>query len=179
MTFRSPVLIADTSVLLNLIASTAFEAILTALPVQVCVAEQVVRETKHLRFDTEEREISLTAWIESGLLTIVAVESEEEEEDYVDFALELDDGEAVTGAIAKSRLWSIAVEDKKARKVFQREIGQCEMHRTSDIIFYAADILGWSDDVLRSALLSVQSLATFLPPNSDSNRKRWLFLTDA
>jgi hypothetical protein len=54
--------------------------------------------------DTTEREpIDLGPLEEAGLLTTLSAESEEELRIYIDLTLEMDDGEAMTGAIASHR----------------------------------------------------------------------------
>lgn len=173
--FRSPILIADTSVLLNLMASGVFEDIIRTLPMNVCVASHVIRETIHIReHDGSPLPIPLEDWQAQGLITVVELENDSEEEFFVGFALELDDGEAATGAIAKSRGWSVGIEDKKGRLVLAREIVGCELYHTSQLLFYVADKLEWSQDKLRQILDSIRLGARFTVPRHDPNRVQWL-----
>ncbi|QNP29600.1 hypothetical protein [Cylindrospermopsis curvispora] len=59
--------------------------------------------------------------IKQGLLSIVDFESEIEATNFVNYTVEIDDGEAATGAIAISRGWAIGTDDKKATKFLSQE----------------------------------------------------------
>jgi predicted nucleic acid-binding protein len=66
--------------------------------------------------------IDLQPFINSRLLTIVSPETEAENLTFVNFATALDDGEAITGAIALHRNWSIATDDRKATSFFTQNM---------------------------------------------------------
>jgi predicted nucleic acid-binding protein len=62
-------------------------------------------------------EIDLTREINEGLLIKCVLEGEPEREDFVQFASELDDGEAACLAIAKHRNLIVATDDRKAIRI--------------------------------------------------------------
>ena len=55
--------------------------------------------------------------IDDGLLLVVRLDNPDEEASFVGLAAVIDDGEAMTGAIALSRGFSVAIDDRKARRV--------------------------------------------------------------
>jgi hypothetical protein len=64
----------------------------------------------------------------------VSPDSEAEENSFVNFAVELDEGEAVTGAIAMHRHWGIVTDDRKARRVFARTNPHVQLLSTPEFI---------------------------------------------
>jgi hypothetical protein len=69
--------------------------ILLAIPGYVALAIFVL--------DEELLRINLQPLVAQGIIRVVLFESEAEENAFVNFAVELDDGEAITGAIAVHR----------------------------------------------------------------------------
>ena len=89
--------------------------------------------------DEEILSINLRPLVAQGLIRAVSPDSETEENSFVNFAAELDDGEAVTGAIAMHRNWGIATDDRKARRVFARTNPHVQLLSTPELIKHWAD----------------------------------------
>lgn len=118
--------IFDTCVFINLIASDLFGDILASRSVSCYVVEHVVQESLYVRRSASEyrgvaREpISLLPYVQSGILQIVRLESEFEQSLFVDFAAQVDDGEAATLALAIARNWQMVTDNKKVAKLCQQ-----------------------------------------------------------
>jgi predicted nucleic acid-binding protein len=163
MNLRAPILIADTSTLLNLYASDTFEKILTSIEIPVCIVENVARETQYILRNGQKEKTVLTSFISNKLLRIVSLESDEEKSSLIEFSREIDDGESATGAIALHRQWDIATDDKKARTIFAREIPQSVCVGTADILHHSAEYFNWDNDTIRLIIQTIQIQARFRP----------------
>ena len=117
------VLLLDASCLLNLYATGRLLEIAGSLPWQLAVVDYVMeQEALYVRTIGAEEPgetvpVDLSPLIDEGLLLVVRLETSSEEASFVDLAAILDDGEAMTGAIALNRGHSVAIDDRKARRV--------------------------------------------------------------
>ena len=118
------VLLLDASCLLNLYATDRILEIAAALPWQLAVVDYVLeQEALYVRtigaYEEQEETVpvDLSPLIDEGLILVVRMETPSEEASFVELAAVLDDGEAVTGAIALSRGHMVAIDDRKARRV--------------------------------------------------------------
>ena len=141
------------------------EAILKAIPGGVALAIFVL--------DEEILRSNLQPFIEQGLIRVVSPDSEAEENAFVNFAVELDDGEAVTGAIAMHRHWSIATDDRKARNVFARTNPYVQLLSTPELIKHWADTHKPSIEVVREVLQNIQTQARYKPPAAHALYAWW------
>src|SRR5437762_3287101 len=91
----------DACCLLNLYATRRLTAILETLPMRFVVAETASREALFVYRGGQGPDahlpepLDLTHPLQADLLTVVTVESDDEGYDYLAFAAELDDGEAM------------------------------------------------------------------------------------
>lgn len=127
------------------------EEILKALPGGVALAIFVL--------DEEILRSNLQPFIEQGLIRVVSPDTEVEENAFVNFAVELDDGEAVTGAIAMHRYWGIATDDRKARRIFARTSPHVQLLSTPELIKHWADTHKPPIEVVREVLQNIQTHA--------------------
>ena len=131
---RRPLLL-DACVVLSLYATGWFEEILAAAAPGAVVAETVAREALYVHATVEgERAIvgiDLSPAVASGLLSIVDFADEAEAAAFVDLALDLDDGEAASAAIAIHRGWRLATDDRKAIRLVS---GRTEIVGTLDLL---------------------------------------------
>lgn len=132
-------LILDGCVLLNLLATGFFEQILRASAEESSICFLVEEEHFFLRNETDVNEIisvDLKPFIESRVIKRCNLDTDDERQMFVNLAVRLDDGEAMSLAIALSRNWRIATDDKKARKVFLEYAGgdSESLLSTSDLI---------------------------------------------
>lgn len=180
-------LLLDACCAINLLGSGRAEEILEATPNDVAVARLVLeREVLHLESDEEPRpmevegapvrgpvvEISLQPLVDRGMVRVLDPASEPEQATYVDLALELDDGEAMTGAIAIHRGALLATDDKKAIRVLGRHLPESSIVRTSEVLKDWAD-QGVPVGQVREALRNVERRASFRPPRNDPLLDWW------
>jgi predicted nucleic acid-binding protein len=132
-------LVLDTSVWINLLATEATEAILSALAVPFYAPEQVVMEVRHhpatgMTFQAEDHPLRQM----SPRLSILSLEGKE-----LDLFLEivgapagdaLGDGEAAAIAVAASRGLDFVIDDRKARRILRERFNQVRNHWTVDLL---------------------------------------------
>lgn len=169
----------DACCLLNLCATPRLEEILRSLPFRTAAADRAAAEVRYLRRggagpDAEERDpIDLQPLIGDGLLTILHVESEREAARFVQLAAELDDGEAVTFALAIERGLAVATDDRKALRVFERYAPHLPRYTTAGLLHHWAAVHQPSPTELRRVLLSVHERARFIPGRHDPFHVWW------
>ena len=184
---NTSLLLLDACCAINLLASGRAADILEGIPFDVSVV-RLVLEQEVLHVGPEEEpglkemeaaparelvvEISLQPLVDRGLLGVVDPTSEPEYATYVDLALELDDGEAMTGAIAIHRRALLATDDKKAIRVLGRRLPESSIVRTSELLKDWAD-QGIPTDQVREALRNVERRASFRPPRNDPLWEWW------
>ncbi|MFN0087070.1 MAG: hypothetical protein ACKVX9_16895 [Blastocatellia bacterium] len=173
-----PSIIIDSCVLINLLAGEAIEEILraTGKECQICVV--VERESFFLRPEAPQEEafepVKLDTLIKSGVLRLCNVEGDQEIALYVDYASRLDDGEAMSLAIAESRGYFFATDDRKARRIFLESINDSDrLLSTPELIREWANNQSISPARLNSVLTKIQIRANFFPPRNDPNRDWW------
>ena len=141
------------------------EKILQAIPGYVALAIFVL--------DEEILRINLQPLVEQGLIRVVSPDSEAEENSLVNFAVALDDGEAVTGALAMHRNWGIATDDRKARRVFARTNPRVQLLSTPELVKHWADTYNPPLEVIREALQNIQTQARYKPPPDHALHAWW------
>lgn len=170
-------LILDACVLLNLLATGVIENILKLSSQQSAICVLVEKESFYLRNETDVNEsvsVDLNPLIESGLIEICYLENDDEQQMFVNLAAKLDDGEAMSLAIALSRNWHLATDDKKARRTFS-ENARSEQNLTSTLNL----IKEWADEEnigieeIKSILTKIETAARYRPAASDSNFQWW------
>jgi hypothetical protein len=172
---RSPpqdTIVLDACCAINLYESGCCEAILGALPYRVALA-QVVYEKELLSLTygpeamatpgAERSRPTLNALVTQGLLTLVMLESDAEVNAFVNFAVALDDGEAMTAAIALTRGWIIATDDSKSIKFLQRMAPALPIVSTLELMRHWAGVASPSRDTIKTALANVRAYARYRP----------------
>ncbi len=130
-------LLQDACVLINLMASGRFEDIARGGGWQFVVATAVCAETHYMRDPAtgESVPIDLALYFAAGLLEQVRVETEAERNAYIAYAAQrLDDGEAMSLALAQSRHLALATDDRRARLIIERENVSVELHSTVSVL---------------------------------------------
>jgi predicted nucleic acid-binding protein len=131
-------ILLDACCVLNLCASGQFLAILKSLPAEVVVAtvvqEYELKTLQRLTSKDNDTVLEFEEAITQSLLKVVDFESEEEEESFVNYAFDLDDGESATCAIAVHRKWAVATDDDKAIKFLQKNFPHIQILSTPEII---------------------------------------------
>ena len=153
----TPPLILDTCVVLSLCATRRVEEILSANPGPFLVAEAVLHEALYIHVIVDgvrEKElISLDPLLAAGALSVVQPETEEEFQSLVDLSLELDDGEAMTCALAQHRGYRIATDERKTIRLVGNRI---ETVGTLDLVRAWADNVAMPPAQLREILNAIE-----------------------
>ena len=169
--------ILDACILINLLASDEIEAILSASARQTFICSVVQRESIYLRTEDSQVpriQVDLQPLIASGLLTLCSAQTDKEIELYVDYASLLDDGEAMSLAIALSRSYLLATDERKARRLFLEASGdQTRLTSTSSLL------RRWAEDhcspaSLKECILKIEKRARYQPPSTDENFQWWI-----
>lgn len=170
ITFNHESVILDASCLINLSASGQLRSIIAALPINVAVTHYVhvdevlweyagpddnVAQTK--------QPINLQPLIDQGYLQVVDTESEAEALMLVNYAALMDDGEAITAAIAAHRNWAVAVDDRKARRVIAEHSPHIQILSTLDLVRYWAEILPCTQVELAQVLQQIRVRGKYIP----------------
>jgi predicted nucleic acid-binding protein len=161
----SSIVIQDACVLINLLASARFEDIASGCDLRFAIASVVAQESMYLHNgDSGEREmIDLQSLLENGTLEILSAESENEKLRYIELALNLDDGEAESVAIAEARHFALATDDKKARNLIQREGLKIELWSTCSLIQHWQGKCSVPDSDLKLVLTNIFKRARYRP----------------
>ena len=180
MTQRFDILILDASCLLNLCATGRSRDIALTLPYRLGVADYVLeREVLYvwltgLAGTREERvSVDLSPLMDEDLMQVMSLESEEEERTFVGLAALVDDGEAMTGAIALHRGYAVATDDRKARRVLAKQAQSVPIVSTLDLLKQWVECASVSEDELRGALVAMRSGASYLPGARDPLDEWW------
>lgn len=165
----------DAVSLINLYASKHIEEILQAMPCQIVITEYVksnealwVYTDPNNKVKTNTTPIVLDPLIKVGLLKVVNYGNAVEAQDFVYFSQFIDDGEAVTGAIAINRGWSIASEDRGALRCFRREAPQLKLVSTFDLIQWWIDKVQPDDNLIVEILRNIWQIGGHKPHPSHS-----------
>jgi len=178
--FLHECIILDACCIINLYASRQFGHILGALPTSVAVSTYV-QEKEALKIYggpdehvmQREEQIDLQPFIDRGLLTAVSPESEAENVTYVNFAASLDDGEAITGAIAVHRNWAMGSDDRKAISFFAKAAPHLQMLSTLELMKQWVDTTDVPADIVYAALRNVRTRAKYEPHSKHPLHHWW------
>ena len=170
--------IIDACCLINLYASGRPQAIIPACGGGFYVSEEVRRESLSIRqVDPADASllipspINLGPEISNGLIKECRLETKEEIESYVNFAIEVDDGEASSLAIAKSRNWRVATDDRKAIRLAS-ESGIAVI-TTPEILERWVRNTNPTDDEIAQAIRAIERFAKFRPRRGNPMYDWW------
>lgn len=174
----SNLLFLDACCLLNLYATTYIERILRALPTKFAVAELVADESLFvLRSGAdkagEEREmVYLRPLIAAKLLRIVSLDARQMPT-FVNQAVELEDGEAASCALALHDGGAIATDERKVFRVMRERAPHIQLCTTTEIIRAWAEKEHPSKAILIEILTNVRIRGRFVPGRHDPGRVWW------
>ena len=181
MTQFSNLLVLDACCLLNLYATERMRDIVVALSHRVAVAGYVLEQEALFVWRPvlaeardEQVPVDLSALVEEGLLQVLRLEHQEEEAMFVDFAALMDDGEAITGALALHRGYGVATDDRKARRIFANRAPTVPLTSTLELLKQWADQSHVAQEELLAAVLAMQSGASYVPRQQDPLYNWWL-----
>jgi hypothetical protein len=117
--------------------------------------------------------IDVDAYVDDGVIHL-ALLTEAEQEQFIRFARDLDDGEAATLAVATARGWRVATDDRKARRLAGTLQPPLELVTTSALLH------GWTANRsepsphVAAVLQRIELRASFAPPRDDPLREWWV-----
>lgn len=173
-------IILDACCVISLYASGRMGEILEAVPKSVAIAAYVKdKETMRVYDGPSDNvretsiKIDLQPLIDAGLLIVAFLETEDEKRSYISFAARLDDGEAITGAIAVNRNWAIGTDDRAAISLFQRAAPELRLVATLDFVKHWVDTQNPSKDTISAALLDVRARGNYEPGRNHHLYEWW------
>jgi predicted nucleic acid-binding protein len=170
-------MLLDACLVVNLFATRHVTVILTAASGPVAIVDAVAREAQYIfrggdGDDARERErIDLSAVIAESLLDVIEVADEDELLTYIDLTQEVDDGEAMTAAVAIHRGYTVATDDRKAIRILQRH--QVPLCTSLDLIKTWADRQSVSPDLLQTVLRDLRTRGNYAPSRNHPLRNWW------
>jgi hypothetical protein len=115
--------------------------------------------------------IDLRLLIDDGTLLSCTAAPGKERDLYVDLATRIDDGEAMALAIATTRGWTLATDDRKAIRIAD-ELSVAVL-TTPDLIKRWSDAATPSADELRETIRLIEVRASFFPATSHPLHNWW------
>jgi hypothetical protein len=170
----------DACCLLNLCATRLIVDILRALPLRFAVADRAAAEVRYLRRggdgqDADVREpIDIQPLVAVGLLDIFAFATTDEEASFVNFAANIDDGEAMTCALAWHRQAAVATDDLKTLRILRALAPPLPTYTTANLLRQWADEQKVAGPDLKRVLVDIEERARFVPGRHDPLRLWWL-----
>lgn len=171
--------VLDTCVLINLLATARIAEIVGVIAPSCLVCSAVSGESLYLRpveADAKLETVNLVPLLEAGILNSCQIEGPAEEELYVSYAMELDDGEAMSLAIAQACGFALATDERKARRMVRENIPQLSLVSTPEII------KAWAEKTTRAEVIAVVrtilARARFRPSGLDPLATWWNDLLD-
>jgi hypothetical protein len=178
-------ILLDTCSILNLCATRRIDEILAAAEARFGVVDYVLRhEVLYLRRggageDADERDpIDLQPFVQAGLIEVVTLQGEVEAARFVDFSVDLDDGEAITCAIATVRGHHVATDDRKTIRLLASRNPPVTVVRTSELIKPWSDKRMIAGGELRTILAAIRERANFEPAADDPLRSWWVRIVE-
>lgn len=181
LTSRNDGIVLDACCVMTLYASGEMAGILGAIQESVKVAAYVKDSealsiyavSKHRALPRREL-IDLQPLIDSGLIEIVDLASVDEWAIVIDLtSRRLDDGEAISAAIAVTRNWALATDDRAARRVSQQRYPAIELLTTSHLVRHWADHARPQRTALANALSGIENRANFVIGQNDPQFDWW------
>ena len=169
------ILLNDTSVLLNLLAADCLHRLSTDADWQFAICSSVRDEAKKLRdISTGEMvNVDITPYIEAGVLQVLDLLGADEEEIYVEQSMVMDDGEAMSVAIATCRDFELAIDDRKAVNHAKRKFPHLHFWGTPEILKHWIEISDVSAADLKKAILMIESRARYFPGRGHALAAWW------
>lgn len=168
-------LLNDSSVLLNLLATNRFAEIASGSLWQFALCPAVIAEVNELR-DEHSGElvpVDLSPLISSGLLQVLELSGDDEQALYIEQAIVVDDGEAMSIAIAASRHLELAIDDKQAANHARRRFPEIKLWTTPGILKRWADSDRIDAVSLSAAIQLIESRSRYIPPKSHPLTAWW------
>ena len=171
--------VIDTCVLINILATSRVAEIVRVIAPMLMVCPAVSEESLYLRpFEAEGRPepVDLQKLIAAGILTPCQMEEGTEVDLYVAYAEDLDDGEAMSLAVAQSRHLALVTDERKALRLARENAPQLSLISTTEIIRAWAE--GKDPSAVTAVVHSILTRARFRPADSDPLALWWNKMLD-
>ena len=165
MNLRMKLLLNDMSVLLNFLAADCLAEMAADLGWQFAICPAARDEATKL-YDPETREMArldLTPLIASGLLRVLELEGDAEEALYVEQSIVVDDGEAMSLAIAVNRKMELAMDDKQASNHARRTFAGLKLWSSPEILKHWIDTAAVPGERLQELIRLIEVRARYRP----------------
>jgi predicted nucleic acid-binding protein len=176
-------IVLDASCLLNLYASGKLGEIAETLTEPLVVSDYVLHQealfVRHKESDVDEEErkpVDLNPLVSAGLIKVISIDNEEEQNIFIDLATELDDGEAITIALAECRRCKVATDDRKALRVISVR-SLVHSVSTLDLVKRWADTRKVSKDEIKAVLVRIWTDASYYPGEQHPLYNWWRDMT--
>lgn len=123
----------DATVLINFCEANALALVVRTVPPPRMVLRDVLEE---LQSETCRRQVEDA--IARGEFTVAEVDAAELET-WAEYTLRLDPGESATLAVAAGRGWSVAMDERAARRLAEKDVGRDRLTGTVGILRAAVD----------------------------------------
>jgi predicted nucleic acid-binding protein len=163
----------DACAVINLYATERIAEIVECIEGRVGIASIVRGEALYVAGpeELEDREIiDLSELADTGLIEILSPETDGELYSFLDFAIDLDDGEAMTLALAMHRDAVVVTDDRKAIQLAGDSIATVPSLETIKVWFETQEI---SAEQQRDILGAVQTRASYTPGRNHPLRNWW------
>lgn len=169
--------VVDACCLINLYAAGKLREVLAASGLDWHVPALVRQEVGKIRQPDPddptklvEAAIELQPFIDAGVLRPCDADTEAETELFVEIAARLDDGEAMALAIATSRGWALATDDRKAIREAARGVSTLG---TPKLVKQWADTAAVPEAAIARVLRNIQTFARFQPRRGSPLDQWW------
>ncbi len=169
----------DSCSLLNLYTGWSGLNELSVMGMEWHVCEAVLRETEYtLEYAADGalvmKKLDLSAYIHHGKLLVERPISDAELDDYLEFACEVDDGEAQALAIAKHRGFILLTDDRKALRLARRpDVGVATIS-TAAVLQDWAGLRAEHAVRLPEVIARIEKLAKFRPRKDAPEYTWWI-----
>lgn len=171
--------IIDCCSLINLYTGWGGLAELRGIGLNWYLCEAVLKEAEHTREYGEDGQSELVPLdfrplMEGNLIHIVSPANDRELDDYINFATEVDDGEAQALAIARHRGLTLLTDDRKAIRLASRPDIQVPTISTAGVLQVWANLHPENGRQLPYILSRIEALARFSPRRNSSDYEWWV-----
>jgi predicted nucleic acid-binding protein len=169
----STTIILDSRTLINFHACRQMESIIASIAGRAVIAERVFDECRLDPFIPDDEVVERTDLLDlisAGSLTVVASLTDDELNTFAQFTIKLDDGEAMTLALAVHRGWTVVTDDRAAIRELS---GHAPLLSTLDLVKAWADAHNVAPDILRDALEDLRARGKYVPARSHPHRAWW------
>jgi predicted nucleic acid-binding protein len=137
-------------------------------------AQYVLQPDEEDKTKLVKAEVHLDPLLQSGLLHECDLEGEQENDLFVQMAVKLDDGEAACFAIAKSRGWVLATDERPTERLAKQH--GVSIITTPELVKLWADKTKASEEVVAQVLWNIQTYAHYFPRKTLPMHSWWMDL---